>query len=59
MRYHIDMRMVKIQVNLSKKMRKEKEIDKERALTGESISGFLRTALQERVNKEKSAEVIP
>lgn len=48
------MRMVKIQVNLSENLRRE--INKMRAFTGESISGFLRVALQERVNKEKSSD---
>lgn len=49
----VNMRMVKIQVDLSESLRKE--IDKARAETGESISGYLRKALQERVNRKKTA----
>lgn len=44
-------RMQRIEVLMSTKMRKA--IDKQRALTGESISGYLRKALQERVNEYK------
>lgn len=40
-------RMIKVNVNFPKSLRKE--IDKARALTGESISGYIRQALQERV----------
>lgn len=40
-------RMIKVNVNFPKSLRKE--IDKARALTGESISGYIRQALKERV----------
>lgn len=48
------MRMVKIQVDLSDSLRKE--IDKARAETGESISGYIRKALQERVDGQKALD---
>ncbi len=46
------MKMVKIQVGLPESLRKE--IDKARVETRESVSGYLRKALQERVDRSKS-----
>lgn len=48
------MKMVKIQIQLPNNLRKE--IDKMRVFTGESVSGFMRAALQERVNKSKEMD---
>ena len=47
-------RMQRVEVLLSKKLRKD--IDEYRVLTGESISGYIRRALYERLITRKKQE---